>query len=88
MAKLMLDCKATTLNNNTTILLSSTSAIIFAIILKKIRIEIKMAYWVKGCNQIRKVSSSNPIGARPGLGTQPRYEVPVNLRIKYVKRSD
>ena len=26
--------------------------------------------------------------ARPGLGTQPRYEAPGELRVKNVKRSD
>ena len=28
------------------------------------------------------------IGARPGLGTQPRYEAPGDLRVENVKRSD
>ena len=31
----------------------------------------------------------NPLGARPGLGTQPRYEAPGDLQVEYVqKRSD
>ena len=27
-----------------------------------------------------------PLGARPGLGTQPRYEAPGDPLLKYVKR--
>ena len=31
----------------------------------------------------------NPLGARPDLGTQPRYEAPGDLRMKHIqKRSD
>ena len=30
----------------------------------------------------------SPLGARPDLGTQPRYEAPGNLRVENVKRSD
>ena len=29
-----------------------------------------------------------PLGARPGIGTQPRYEAPGDLRVENVKRSD
>ena len=29
-----------------------------------------------------------PLGARPGLRTQPRYEAPSDLRVKNVIRSD
>ena len=29
-----------------------------------------------------------PPAARPGLGTQPRYEAPGDLRVKNAKRSD
>ena len=31
----------------------------------------------------------NPLGTRPGLGTQPRYEAPSDLQVEHVqKRSD
>ena len=35
-----------------------------------------------------KVSSSNrtPLGAWPGLGTQPRYEAPGDLQVKIVEK--
>ena len=29
-----------------------------------------------------------PLGARPGIGTQPRYEAPGDLQVENVKRSD
>ena len=29
-----------------------------------------------------------PLGSRPGLGTQPRYKAPGDLRVEYVKYSD
>ena len=35
--------------------------------------------------RIGRFSVQSPIGARPGLGTQSRYEVPGNLRIEITK---
>ena len=46
--------------------------------------------WSSGlrrCNQNRKVASSNPLGARPGLGTQPRCEAPGDPGVEYVKNT-
>ena len=44
--------------------------------------------WPSGlrrCNKNWKVPGSNPLGARPGLGTQPHYEAPGDLRVEYVQ---
>ena len=38
------------------------------------------------CDQNRKVPVRTTLGARPGLGTQPRYEAPGALLVEYVKR--
>ena len=46
--------------------------------------------WPSGlrrCNMIRKVSGSNPLDVWPGLGTQPRYEAPGDLRVDYVQKT-
>ena len=43
--------------------------------------------WPSGlrpCGKNRKVPGSNPLGARPGLGTQPRYEACRDLRVENV----
>ena len=41
------------------------------------------------CDQNRKVlGSQTPLGPRPGLGVQPRYEAPGDLRFEMVKRLD
>ena len=47
--------------------------------------------WPSGlrlCYQNRKVPVQTPLGARPGLGTQPHHETPGDLRVEFVKRSD
>ena len=45
--------------------------------------------WPSGlrrCNKNRKVPGSKPpLGARPGLGTQPRYEAPGDFPVEYVQ---
>ena len=38
--------------------------------------------------RIGRFPVQTPLGARPGLGTQPRYEVPGDLRVENVIRSD
>ena len=46
----------------------------------------KWGEWPSGlrcCNKNWKVPGSNPLGAQPGLGTQPRYEAPSDLRVDY-----
>ena len=35
--------------------------------------------------EIGRFPIQTPLGARPGLGSQPRYEAPGNLRVKIVK---
>ena len=42
---------------------------------------------LRRCNENWKVPSSNPLDARPGLGTQPRYEAPGDLRVEYVQNA-
>ena len=37
---------------------------------------------------IERFPVQTPLDARPGLQTQPRYEVPSDLRVKQLKRSD
>ena len=37
---------------------------------------------LRGCNKNRKVPGSNPLGTRPDLGTQPRYEAPGDPRVE------
>ena len=47
--------------------------------------------WPSGlrrCSRIGRFPVQTPLGARPGLGTQPRYEAPGDLRAENVKRSD
>ena len=47
--------------------------------------------WPSGlrcCSMNRKVPVQTPLRARPGLGTQPHYEAPSDLRVKNVKHSD
>ena len=42
--------------------------------------------WPSGlrrCNKNWKVPGSNPLGARPGLRAQPRYEAPGDPRVEY-----
>ena len=39
---------------------------------------------LKRCNQNRKVPGSNPLGAQPGLGTQPRCKAPSDPWVKNV----
>ena len=41
---------------------------------------------IRPYDQNQKVPASIPLGARPGLGTQRRYEGPGDHRIEYVKR--
>ena len=36
----------------------------------------------------QEIAKGKPLGARPGLGTQPHYEAPGDLPVEYVKRSD
>ena len=38
--------------------------------------------------RIGRFPVQTPLGARPGLGAQPRYEAPGDLRVENVKRSD
>ena len=35
--------------------------------------------------RIGRFPVQNPLGAQPGLGTQPRYEAPGDLRVEYVQ---
>ena len=45
--------------------------------------------WPSGlrrCSKNWKVPGSNPLGAQLGLGTQPRYEAPGDLRVENVKK--
>ena len=37
---------------------------------------------------IRRFPVQTPLGAWPGVGTQPRYEAPGDLRVESEKRSD
>ena len=45
----------------------------------------KFGLFYKRCDQNR-FPVRTPLGARSGLGTQPRYEAPGDLRVEYVKR--
>ena len=36
-------------------------------------------------NQNQKVAGSSPLGAQPGLGTQPCYKAPSDLQVEYVE---
>ena len=38
--------------------------------------------------RIGRFPVQTPLGARPGFGTQPRYEAPGDPRVENVKRSD
>ena len=38
--------------------------------------------------RIGRVLVQTPLGARPGLGTQPRFEAPSNLKVENAKRRD
>ena len=40
------------------------------------------------CSKNQKVPVQTPLGARPGLGTQPHYEAPDDPRVENAKRSD
>ena len=41
--------------------------------------------WPSGLGRCYHNQKVNSLGARPGLRTQPRYEVPGDLRVEHVK---
>ena len=42
--------------------------------------------WPSGLRHCDQNMVQNPLGTRLGLGTQPRFEAPGDLRVEYVKR--
>ena len=58
-----------------------------------LNVKSKWREWTSGlrcCSTNRKIPHSDPTAlvARSGIGTQLRYEAPVNLQVENVKRSD
>ena len=52
------------------------------------KILFKHLQWPSGlrcCDKCGRFPVQTPLGARPGLGTEPRYEVPGDLRVEIVK---